>query len=182
MADKRMLDITNRSASFVGYKISDTETWRTFQLRETKRVPYEEVEAAMNAPGGRELFANYLLIKDPGVAEDVMNTTVEKEYYMTEEEIISWIPTCSLDEFKDALDFAPEGVKDLIKQYSVSLPLIDMNKRQALLDQLGFNVTAAIKHDGEDKEDKPVAAAPTRRAPTQDGGRRVTIIKNEENK
>jgi len=50
----------------------------------------------------------------------------------------------SLDEFLDCLDFAPEGVLDLIKEYAVTLPLNDVAKRQAILDKLGFNVTVAI--------------------------------------
>jgi len=37
--------------------------------------------------------------------------------------------TGSLDEFLDCLDFAPEGVKDLIKTLSVELPLNDVSKR-----------------------------------------------------
>jgi len=37
--------------------------------------------------------------------------------------------TGSLDEFLDCLDFAPEGVTDLIKTLAVELPLNDVAKR-----------------------------------------------------
>ena len=39
---------------------------------------------------------------------------------------------------------------DLIKKYAVTKPLNDMAKRQALLDQLKFNVTAAIANNAAD--------------------------------
>jgi len=53
--------------------------------------------------------------------------------------------TGSLDEFLDCLDFAPEGVKDLIKNLAVDLPLNDVAKREAIFNKLGFNVDNAIR-------------------------------------
>ena len=67
--------------------------------------------------------------------------------------------TGSLDEFLDCLDFAPEGVKDLIKNLSVELPLNDVAKREAILNKLGFNVDNAIRikrESSEPTEEKPV--------------------------
>ena len=75
----------------------------------------------------------------------------------------------SLEEFLDALDFAPEGVKDLIKKYSLELPLNDVAKREALLKKEKFNVTAMLENSKEDIEE---AAAPT--------GRRVKKAEVEE--
>jgi hypothetical protein len=51
----------------------------------------------------------------------------------------------SLDEFLDCLDFAPEGVIDLIKTLAVELPLNDVAKREAILNKTGFNVDNAIR-------------------------------------
>jgi hypothetical protein len=67
--------------------------------------------------------------------------------------------TGSLDEFLDCLDFAPEGVKDLIKNLSVELPLNDVAKREAIFNKLGFNVDNAIRikrESSEPMEEKPV--------------------------
>jgi len=52
----------------------------------------------------------------------------------------------------DCLDFAPEGVRDLIKTFSVMLPLNDVAKREAILNKLGFNVDNAIKIQKESAE------------------------------
>ena len=53
--------------------------------------------------------------------------------------------TGSIDEFLDCLDFAPEGVTELIKTLAVQLPLNDVAKREAIYNKLGFNVDNAIR-------------------------------------
>jgi hypothetical protein len=52
--------------------------------------------------------------------------------------------TGTLDQFLDCLDFAPESVKEMIKDMAVDLPLNDIKKREAILDKLGFDVSKAI--------------------------------------
>ena len=71
--------------------------------------------------------------------------------------------TCSLDEFKDALQFAPQGVLDLIKKYAVSQPFNDMAKRIAIKDALQFDVTLAITNNEKSGEDEAANAPSARR-------------------
>ena len=79
---------------------------------------------------------------------------------MNADNVAKLIREGSLNEFKDALDFAPEGVKEMIKDLSVQIPLNDFSKRQALKEMTGFDVDAAIAHDKENKmnEDGGTAA------------------------
>ena len=72
---------------------------------------------------------------------------------MSEQDIVKLMKEGSLDEFLDCLDFAPPGVIDLIKKLSVSLPLSDIQKRNALKAKTGFDCDAALKHVMEEKED-----------------------------
>lgn len=145
-----MFKVTNRSTSVVGYTIPDTGVRRSFAPGETKQISLQELEKLSYIPGGNALLANFLqLEKNSGVLQNV-----EPEYHMTEKDVIDLIKTGSLDEFLDALDFAPQGVIDLIKKLSVTVPLYDMQKRKALKDKTGFDVDAAIRHDMEDKEDE----------------------------
>lgn len=174
--------VTNRSGGFVAYSIPDRHIRREFSPHETKRVPYYEIEEVSAQPGGRELIYNYLYVDDK-VLKEGLNIQPEREYYLKEADVDKWMSTCSLDEFKDALDFAPEGVKDLIKSHAVSLPLNDVSKCEALKEQLGFDCMAAIKNEKDtvapdvvhdtDGNTKTVAA------PTIVTGRRsrVTTIK-----
>ena len=71
----------------------------------------------------------------------------------------------SLDQFLDCLDFAPDVIKDMIKDFSVKLPLNDMEKRKAIQEKLGFDVTKAIEventvfdSEGNRAEEKSITA------------------------
>lgn len=64
------------------------------------------------------------MVDDKEILEYLINGRVEPEYWIKEEDINKWMSTCTLEEFQDALDFAPEGTKDLIKAHAVSLPLM----------------------------------------------------------
>ena len=99
---------------------------------------------------------------------------------MSEQQIVELILNGSYDAFLDALDFAPIGVIDLIKKFSVSLPITDMQKRQALKDKTGFDVDKAIENDKADKAvetSKAESAISTATASAPSGRRTTTSYK-----
>lgn len=160
------ISVTNRSFGTVIYNIPEMGVRREFSPKETKKITREELEALTSQPGGRELIEGYLLVHDAKALEEIVNIQVEPEYWLTEEKIPSWMQTCSNDEFLDALNFAPEGVKSLIKDYAVKLPLNDYNKIGAIKDILGFDVMTAIKINKESQEGaKPVTNTARRSNP-----------------
>lgn len=175
---KDTCNVTNRSTGNVVYKIQDPDLVRrrVFAPGETvKNIPVVELERLMQIPGGRELFLDYLAVDDIEVLASLTNQEIPLEYWFTMDKLPGWMENCSLDEFKDALDFAPDGVKDLIKTFSVSLPLNDYSKREAIKNQLGFDVSAAIKNNQPDEgETKSTPQTTTRRVqPAQTTNRRV---------
>lgn len=148
-----LVKVTNRSNGSVVYRIPERHIRREFNRQETKRVPYQEILEVAAQPGGRNLLYNFLLIDSEEAIKEGLNIQAEPEYWLTEAKIKGgWMETSTLEEFKDALDFAPEGVKALIKNYAVTLPLNDVAKRQALLDQLKFDVTKAIANKQAEAE------------------------------
>ena len=152
MSDK-MYIVKNRSASRVFYKIPEDNIRREFNPGETKRISFEELEKLSYQSGGRELMANFLQIQSTEATKN-LGIHTEPEYNMTEEQIIELIQTGSLDAFLDCLDFAPTGVIDLLKKFSISLPLADYDKRQALKEKTGFDVDIALKNMMADKADE----------------------------
>ena len=177
----KMCKVTNRSAGRVIYNIPEDHIRREFYNKETKEIALSELEKLAQQPGGRKLIYNYLSIQDADTIGHLVNRPIEPEYWLTEDKIPEWMNTCSLDEFKDALDFAPEGIKDLIKKYAVSLPLNDFAKRQALLEQLGFNVTKAIENSGEEGEPTKIGKPAERRVIRNENAetQRRVVIKPE---
>lgn len=176
-------NVKNRSSSVVVYRIPESNLRREFAPGETKPIPFEELEKLTYQEGGRELLENFLQIMDE-IPTTELNINREVEYDMSEADIQKLLLSDPLDNFLDALDFAPIGVIDLIKSMAVSLPLTDIDKRRALKDKTGFDVDAALHHLEEERaEEKAPAAAPAatgRRvkheaaAPAQTGRRTTT--------
>lgn len=154
------MKIRNRSASVVGYKIPDLNIRRRFVPGEVKEIPKEELEKLLYQTGGRELLENYLQVAVEDVKKLNMDTP-EQEYFYTDNEIKDLILTGSLDEFLDMLDFAPEGVINLVKDYAIKLPMADRNKMNALKEKTGFDVNKALENTADITE--VMETAPKRR-------------------
>lgn len=154
MAEKKYFyNVKNRSGSVVTYTIPEDNIRRRFTPGETKRISYEELLHLSYQPGGRELMAAFLQIQSEGVPKS-LGIRTEPEYYMSEQEVVELIKHGSLDQFLDCLDFAPEGVLELLKKFSVEIPLTDFDKRRALKDKTGFDVDAAIANAGKEADAK----------------------------
>jgi hypothetical protein len=168
--------VKNRSASTVVYSIPEMHIRREFAAGETKRIPYEELEKLSFQQGGRGLMTNFLQIQAEAVTDE-LNIQREPEYNMSEEDIIKLIQEGSLDSFLDCLDFAPTGIIDLIKSFSISLPMNDLEKRRALKEKTGFDVTAALANlekERAESNDTSDSTTPTRRVQVDDTTRRTT--------
>lgn len=151
MSENKTYNVKNRSAGSVVYSIPEMGIRREFMAGESKKLSYMELEKLTFVPGGRYLMANYLQIEEEKLNEE-FNIKTEPEYYMSEADVIALLKTGELDALLDALDFAPAGIIDLIKKYSVTLPLTDTRKIAAIKEKTGFDVSNAIAHDKEDKE------------------------------
>jgi hypothetical protein len=141
--ENKMCVVMNRSNNTVVYRIPEDNVRRTFTAGESKTIPLDEIVKLTYIPGGANLIAKYLLIKDEKVVNSLFDK-VEPEYNMTEPDIKKLMLEGSLDAFLDCLDFAPAGVIQIIKDLSVKLPLNDVAKRKAIKDKTNFDVDRAI--------------------------------------
>lgn len=161
MEKATLIKVMNRDNGSVGYSIPELNGLRRiFQIGETKEVTFEELEKLSYIPGGKEILQDSLVILNNKEAIKELLGQVEPEYNYTKEDITNLMLKGSLDEFLDCLDFAPEGVLDLIKTLAVELPLNDVAKREAVYNKLGFNVDNAIRIQRESREpekEKPVS-------------------------
>ena len=145
------VEVTNRNNGITGYTLNSGME-RIFNINETKKVPLEELQEVEAMPGGEYLLRNYLMIKDK-TALDYLNVEPEPEYFYTENEIKELLLNGSLDQLEDCLNFAPQGVLDILKDKAVSLEIPDMRKRDLISKKLGFNIDNAIKIEKAFKED-----------------------------
>ena len=171
MIDKnKMVKVINKFSGTVGYDVPEMGVHRNFYPKESKEISFEELERLSFIPGGDVILRNYLEIVDEDVVMALFNEKSEPEYHYSENDVKQLLTIGTLDQFLDCLDFAPDVIKDMIKDLAVELPLNDMAKRQAIQDKLGFDVTKAIeikntKYDGETEETIETKASGRRAAP-----------------
>lgn len=165
MDKNTIIRICNRDNAAVFYDIPEMNgLHRVFQPNEVKEVTLEELIKLSYEPGGMDLLRNNFILNNKE-AIDMILGKVEPEYSYTSVDIKNLLLNGSLDELLDCLDFAPEGVIEIVKNMAVELPLNDVAKREAILNKTGFNVTHAIEIKKEVQADieKPVAGPIKRR-------------------
>lgn len=158
---ERKVNIKNRSACEVGYTLPEGNVRRNWSPGEIKRnIAATEIEQLMFAPGGKYILNEYLLVNDQELCE-YLGLQLEPEYYYDEDTVMTLLSTASIDQFYDCLNFAPQGVLDLIKSKAIEIKLNDVSKREAIKQKLGFDVTAALSNieyansrDEEENADK----------------------------
>ena len=156
------MKVRNRSTSTVTYSVPDLNIKRIFVPGEIKEIPQEELGILAQQPGGRVILVEYLQVSKEDIKQlDVLEP--EQEYFYSDEDVKRIMLYGSVDEFLDMLDFAPEGIIDMIKTYAVSLPLNDLYKVNALKEKTGFDSAKALEHSINEEEELKVAAAPKRR-------------------
>lgn len=158
MERSTIVKVLNRDSGAVIYTIPEMNGLRrVFQAGETKEVTFEELQKLSYIPGGMPILRDSLVILDNKEVVKELIGQVEPEYNYSKDDVINLLKNGSMDEFLDCLDFAPQGVKDLVKTLAVELPLNDVSKRQAILEKLNFSVDNAVKIKNEvaepDKEE-----------------------------
>ena len=175
LENNKMVKVTNRTKGSVVYKVPDLRIRRSFAPGEVKEVTMEELRKLSYTTGGKAIIVDCLLIEDKQVVMELVGE-MEPEYYYSPAKVKEVLLEGSLDAFLDCLDFAPEGVIDLIKDLAVKHEVNDVEKRKAILKKTGFDVTKAIEinhESGVEEEtktrrvavegEKPASAQPARR-------------------
>lgn len=159
-----LIQVQNRSAGRVIYRIPEDNIRRTFAPGEIKSIPLGELEKLTFQEGGKTLIEDYLLLTNPKATED-LDIATEPEYWLNAQQVEELLVNGSNDELLDALDFAPQGVIDLIKDMAVKIKINDYNKRASIKQKTGFDVTKALELEQQEHEENEVVVheAPKRR-------------------
>lgn len=136
--------VENRNNAIVFYRIPEANIIRRFAAYETKEIPMGELRQAIQIPGTKSLIEDDLIIHNQEAVKELL-PYAEPEYFYTAKDVDFLLAKGTVDQLKDALDFAPEGVINLIKEEAVKTRLNDMEKREAILELTNFDVTNAIK-------------------------------------
>lgn len=160
--DDDIIEITNLLDCTCGYIVDLTGVRRILPPHASFKVKASELRELFYQRGGQELLHNYIRVGNKALAQefgvDVDNTP---EYNWGRKDVIDALNNPDIDVLLDALDFAPDGIKQLIADVAVETEVADVNKRKAISDKLGIDMDAMItnKHlavqETEEKEEKP---------------------------
>lgn len=189
VSDDKMVQVINLVDFPVSYVLPELQVTRRFDPHEAKTLPIKELRALNYKRGGRVLLHDYLSVKDNdfrkeiGIAEDVI------EYDYTVQDIDELLLNGDIDVLKDALEFGPKGIVELIKSRAVKLKIPDLAKRQAIMDISGTDIHTQIKNiedqeaamarDKEEKKDTEAKTTSTEKTETA-GTRRRRVATNKE--
>lgn len=139
-----VVKITNRDNSHVGYSVPELNNLRRhFMPGETKEITMDELRKLSWTPGGSSVLKNHFIIHNAEAVEELV-PGAEPEYFYDSNDVEKLLREGTLDQLKDALDFAPEGVVSLIKDKAVDIKVNDVQKRDAIREATGFDVSKAI--------------------------------------
>lgn len=156
--------VENRADAIVCYRVPETKIIRRFVSGEVKEIEMGELRQAIQIPGTFRLIESNLIIHNKEAADELL-PNAEPEYFYDKHDVDFLLEKGTLDQLKDALDFAPDGVIELIKERAVQIELNDVRKRDAILEATNFNVTGAIEIRRQAAENvTTVAETRTRRA------------------
>ena len=111
-----IIKICNRDDAAVFYDIPEMNgLHRVFQPNEVKEVTLGELIKLSYEPGGMDLLRNNFILNNKEAINMILGE-VEPEYNYTPVDIKNLLLNGSLDELLDCLDFAPEGVIEIVKE------------------------------------------------------------------
>ena len=165
VADDTIVPIRNIVNCETGYILTSSGHSRRLMPGVVMRVTAGELRELYYQPGGSILLQNYIhvgnsdLCKEFGVPEDMI------EYNWTAKDIKKALTEDPIEVLLDALDFAPQGVIEAIKDDAVSLEINDKAKIDAISKKTGIDIDAAIKnkHAYDENGDTDVTEKPKQR-------------------
>lgn len=191
--DDTIVRLTNMMDSPTGYKLMNG-TFRRFAPRASMSVTAGEVREVSNMPGTITLFQNYLRVGNKDLATElgVSDDSFEHEYSWGKDEIVGALTTEPIEVLLDALDYAPDAIKESLVDVAVELEIPDVNRRNAIKNATGKDITKMIeikntyKDDSQKEDGKPTERRATQKqAPAKkSSGRRAsaTVADDKEEK
>lgn len=154
-----------------------------FHAQQTIPVEKEVIERMQYDTGGAVLLKDFLSVKDDDMRTNIGIPADQIEYNWTKEDVKNLLTSGEEDALRDALDFAPQGIVDMIIDMAVAMPLNDRNKVEIIAEATGRNIEMMInnKLQYEKASEKAPEKATQRRTTTKaQPGRRVPSQKELE--
>ena len=131
----------------VVYVLPELNRRVVFEPFQEKKVQAGELRALNYTTGGEVLIHNYLSVKSNDLREEFNIPSDMVEYDWTIEDVRRVLTDLStpIEELEDALDFGPEGIRELLVDCAVKWKIPDANRRKAISRLAGVNIDKMIE-------------------------------------
>ena len=144
LEDEAVVSLTNMVDHTVSYSVPEMNVSRHFDVFETKKVPAKEIRALNYKRGGHVLLQHYLCVKNDELKKEIDVPVDLPEYDYTVEDVDRILLKDDEDVLRDTLDFAPDGIVELVKSRAFKLKIPDTNKRRIIFEMTGTDIDTQI--------------------------------------
>nr|DAF55227.1 MAG TPA: hypothetical protein [Siphoviridae sp. ctZHD14] len=140
-----IVPVKNLMSYQVGYKTLNGVS-RHFAPHQVINITAGELRELTYERGGLILLQNYLQVGNQKLAQEFGISSDMIEYNWTEKDVIDALTTSDIDILLDALDFAPDGIVEELKNKAIELEIADNNRIMAINKRLGVDISQIIKN------------------------------------
>lgn len=170
VTDATTVKVKNLVDYGVGYRIDEDNVRRQFAPFEIKTLKAGELRKLNYSRGGHILLTHYLSVMNRDLAHEfgIDDDSYDNEYNWDVAKVDKVLLSQPIEVLQDALDFAPRGILELIKDRAIALKIDSMDKRHAISKALDIDLNGMINiQQMQEEADAEVAGEPkpkTRRA------------------
>ena len=160
--DTTLVPVRNLVDHKVVYVIPELNRRVVFEPFQEKKIPAGELRALNYTTGGEILIHNYISVKSNDLREEFNIPKDMVEYDWTIEDVRRVLTDLEspIEELEDALDFGPDGIRELLVDCAVKWKIPDANRRKVISKMTGVNVDKMIEF--AEITDQTVEEAPAR--------------------
>ena len=177
--DTTLVPVRNMVDHKVVYVVPEVNRRVVFEPFQEKRVPAGELRALNYSVGGEVLLHNYLCVKSNDLRVEFNIPADQVEYDWTIDDIHKVLEDLSvpIEALEDALDFAPEGIREMIVDCAVKWKIPDSNRRKVISKMTGVNIDKKIEflEQVEEGTEQPITTSRRRltKSEPESTGRRI---------
>lgn len=163
--DTTLIPVRNMVNHRVVYTIPEEHRRVVFEPFQERKIPASELRALNYTVGGSILLKNYLCVKSNDMRTEFNIPSDQIEYDWTRQDIQHVLLDTSspIEQLEDALDFAPQGIREMIVDYAVEWRIPDSNRRKVISKMMNVNIDEMIKFAELTEEDNDTTPQVNRR-------------------
>lgn len=170
MDGNRKVPVRSRTEGSVCYKLDSLRVARSWpKTGSVLQISIDELKELMVYPGGEYILRNLVIIEDEAARIEILGAEVQPEYNYTEDEIKYLLYEAEDNALLDCLDYAPIGVLELIKEFSLEKMPNTTAKIKAINQKLNINLNKIIEMMRDDDGD-------TVKQPITNGRRTAPVV------